>query len=197
MENGEAKKKWNKIYAASDLSENISAIQATEVLCQHIELLPDSGTALDLACGLGGNAILLAQHGLSTYAWDISQQAIDALKTYCSKNSISLNTEARDVERQPPKANTFDVICVSYYLERDLVSNLIAALKPKGLLFYQTFVHESVSNSGPKNPKYRLRENELLSLFSSLHILAYQEYGRVGNIDSGLRDVAMLVAQKR
>ena len=197
MENDEAKRKWNKIYAASDLSENASAIQAAEVLCQHIDLLPEQGIALDLACGLGGNAILLAQRGLTTYAWDISQQAIDALQTYCSKNSISLYTEARDVERKPPEANTFDVICVSYYLERDLVSNLIAALKPRGLLFYQTFVHESVSRSGPKNPKYRLQENELLTLFSPLHILVYQEYGRVGNFNNGLRDAAMLVAQKR
>ena len=197
MENDEAKKKWNKIYAASDLSGNASAIQATEVLCQHIDLLPEKGIALDLACGLGGNAILLAQRGLTTYAWDISQQAIDVLQAYCSKNSISLCTEVRDIERKPPKVNAFDVICVSYYLERELVSNLIAALKPRGLLFYQTFVHESVSSNGPKNPKYRLQENELLTLFSSLHILVYQEYGRVGNINSGLRDVAMLVAQKR
>jgi hypothetical protein len=50
---------------------------------------------------------------------------------------------------------------------------------------------------GPSNPNYRLSENELLKLFSPLHILHYQEYGQVGNTELGLRDMACLVAQKR
>ncbi len=189
--------KWDKIYASQKLSDANLAIKPADVLYHHACLLPKTGVALDLACGLGGNAVYLAQHGLHTHAWDISQQAIDYLQSYSNENSLSINTEARDVEQHPPDADSFDVICVSYYLQRELVSKIVAALKPNGLLFYQTFVHECVSDTGPKNPKYRLHANELLTLFSPLHVLAYQEYGCVGDVDQGLRDVAMLVAQKR
>ena len=196
MKDVEAEKKWDKVYVTQD-SSDVNLINPAEVLLQHTSLLPETGTALDLACGLGANAIYLAKHGLTTHAWDISTQAIDKLQTYCSENDITVIAEARDVEERPPEEESFDVICVSYYLERSIISNIIAALKPKGILFYQTFVKESVTDTGPKNPAYRLQENELLTLFSSLHILAYQDYGRVGNLNTGLRNIAMLVAQKR
>jgi tellurite methyltransferase len=42
--------------------------------------LPDDGRALDLACGLGGNSILLAQQGLKVDAWDIADVPVAALQ---------------------------------------------------------------------------------------------------------------------
>ena len=190
-----AEDKWNKIYSAAEA--NIVKPQPTDVLENHACLLPEKGIALDLAAGLGGNAIFLAERGLNSHAWDISLQATNRLQRYCDENSLSLFIETRDVEQQPPSANTFDVICVSYYLERSLTQHIISALKPNGLLFYQTFIQDSVSDAGPRNSKYRLQANELLIMFSSLHILVYQEYGRVGEHKMGLRDTAQLVAQKR
>ncbi len=192
-----AANKWDKIYASEDSSDCLHQSKAANVLFDHSDLLPNSGVALDLACGLAGNAIYLAKCGLKVHAWDISATAINKVNTYCFKNNVSIATEVRDIEQNPPVKNSFDVICVSYYLERALVSDIIAALKPNGLLFYQTFIAEKVSDVGPSNPQYRLQPNELLTLFSSLHILAYMEYGKVGNVEKGLRDVAALVAQKR
>lgn len=193
----DVEKKWNNIYSTQDQTKSQLEIKAANVLQEHAFLLPKSGLALDLACGLGANAIFLANHGLDCHAWDISQTAIEKLQAYCSKNKISIKTEVRDIEQQPPAANSFDVISVSYYLERAIVKDIIAALKPSGLLFYQTFISEKVSATGPSNPQYRLQPNELLALFSPLHVLAFQEHGTVGNVKKGLRDVATLVAQKR
>lgn len=190
-----AEDKWNKIYSAAEA--NMVKPQPSDVLQNHACLLPEKGIALDLAAGLGGNAIFLAERGLNSHAWDISLQATNRLQGYCDENSLSLFIETRDVEQQPPSANTFDVICVSYYLERSLTQNIISALKPNGLLFYQTYIQDSVSDAGPRSSKYRLQANELLIMFSSLHILVYQEYGRVGDHKTGLRNTAQLVAQKR
>ena len=187
------KQKWNHIYAA----EESALMQPAYVLAEYAHLLPTTGCALDLACGLGSNAIFLAQHGLHAHAWDISEQAINKLARVCESNVIHVHAMVRDVQEHPPEANSFDVICVSYFLERDITTNIISALKPKGLLFYQTFVHEKVSQQGPNNPKYRLDENELLKLFSPLHVLIYQEQGCVGSTEQGIRDIAVLVAQKR
>lgn len=201
MPDEDAGKKWNKIYAKKTLLEHVE-VNAADVLQNHTALLPATGIALDLACGLGGNAIYLANQGLETHAWDISQAAIDQLHNYCQShdkdnNVTSIMTDVRDVELCPPGENSFDVICVSYYLYRKLTKEIIAALKPNGLLFYQTFIEEKVSDLGPKNPEYRLQPNELLTLFAPLHVLAYQEYGVVGDVKKGRRDVATLVAQKR
>ena len=102
-----------------------------------------------------------------------------------------------DVNESPPSSNMFDVICVSFYLERAITTQIMEALKPQGLLFYQTFTHERVSDQGPSNPSYRLKPNELLELFAPLHVLSYQELGLVGNVERGVRDVAWLVGQRR
>jgi len=197
MPNKSEEEKWNKIYATQALSDTPQAIKAARVLKEHVFLLPPSGHALDLACGYGGNAQLLAKHGLQTYAWDISEVIIEQLQLLSTQHNLNIAAEVRDVEKLPPEPNSFDVICISYYLERAICSSLIQALKPNGLLFYQTFLKEKVSDQGPSNPQYRLQENELLRLFSPLHVLAYQEYGTVGDVKQGLRDVATLVAQKR
>lgn len=168
-----------------------------EVLAQNLHLLPASGQALELACGLGGNALTLASRGLEVSAWDLSPLAIRRLREYAETSGLAnLRAEVRDVEQNPPAPESFDVIVISYYLERGLVPDLIAALKPGGLLFYQTFTRIAITPRGPSNPDFRLSDNELLRLFKSLRIRFYREENRLGDLARGIRDVAMLVAQR-
>ena len=190
-----ARKKWDDRYAG----DQVPAPRPARVLTQYSHLLPAAGTgvALDLACGLGGNALFLARRGFTVHAWDRSEQAIRRLTELASGDNPALQAAARDVVEHPPEKDCFDIICVSYFLERALTGDIIAALKPRGLLFYQTFIHEKTSECGPGNPDYRLAENELLKLFAPLHVLVYQEHGRVGDLRRGIRDIACLVAQKR
>lgn len=160
-------------------------------------LLPKAGVALDLACGLGADALLLAQHGLDVCAWDSSQVAIEKLRQFAAHRNLNINTQCRDVSAAPPPPASFDIIHVSHFLERELCASISAALRPGGLLFYQTFCAEKVDTShGPSNPDFLLQRNELLRLFESLRIVVYQELGTIGATDKGLRDRALLVAQK-
>ena len=169
---------------------------AAQVLVQNQHLLPARGLALDLACGLGGNALLLAETGLRVGAWDLSAVAIERLRnTAIASGLTNLQAEVRDVEARPPTIASFDVIVVSNFLERRLVVALIAALKPGGLLFYQTFTRIAVTERGPPNPLYRLADNELLGLFGDLKIRFYREENRLGDLRQGHRDVAMLVGE--
>jgi hypothetical protein len=73
---------------------------------------------------------------------------------------------------------------------------LAAALRPGGLLFYQTWTREAVTGRGPANPAYRLEPGELLRAFAGLRVLAYREEGRVGDVARGVRDQAWLVAMR-
>lgn len=187
----ELKQKWNDRYR--DLAH---IPEAVFVLQENTHLLPKNGVALDMACGRGGNALLLAKHGMETHAWDLSDIAIESLDNMATKQGLKIHTAVRDVEKYPPDRGQFDVIVVSYFLERGIVKDLFEALKPGGLLFYQTFAREKVSERGPGNPDYRLAKNELLDLFSGMRVILYREEGLVGDITKGYRDEAMLIAQK-
>lgn len=183
--------KWDERYRAA------GGAKPARVLTENLHLLPRTGQALDLACGLGANALLLARQGLETFAWDSSAVAIERLQQASAAAGVSVHAEVRDVVAQPPEPERFDVIVVVHFLERGLAPALIAALRPRGLLFYQTFTAVRVSGSGPRNPDYLLNENELFALFARLQLLVYREEGRVGDLTCGLRDEALLVGCKR
>lgn len=187
--------KWDAIYRTG--KHGNGQAQPAKVLVENQHLLPDQGKALDLATGRGANAILLAQHGLDTYAWDISETVIEQLSETARSLQLDIKTEARDVIATLPEAESFDVIVVSRFLDRQLMQHIINALNKDGLLFYQTFTKERIGDSGPSNDDYRLAKNELLQLCQGLHIVSYKEEGLLGNLDSGFRNEAMLIGQRR
>ncbi len=189
----ELEEKWNERYRCAHIEDG----QPARVLVENRHLLPSKGQALDVACGLGANALLLAGHGLQTLAWDISGVVIGKLQTYADARELPLRAECRDIESNPPPAKAFDVIVVTRYLERRLAPYLTASLRKGGLLFYQTFTRESVESSGPRNPVYRLKTNELLQLFSTLRLVVYREEGKIGDVNQGFRGEALLVAMRR
>lgn len=190
-----ARDKWNGIYSKS--LKTAAEVEPAWVLQEHQHLLPDSGNALDLASGLGGNAWLLANAGLETQAWDISDVAMNSLQQQAMRAGLPLKAETRDVVAQPPEADSLDVIVVAHYLQRSFFEALKAALRLQGLLFYQTFTQtRSEGFSGPSNPDFLLQDNELLSVFSDWKILVYREDGLAGNLTRGRRGIASAVVQK-
>ncbi len=188
-EGEELRAKWDARYGQADAA----APQAAQVLREHVHLLPAAGDALDVACGLGGNAMLLAQRGLRVSAWDLSPVAIERL---AQSGVAGVHAEVRDLIADPPAAQSYDVVVVSYFLDRGLFPRLIDALRPGGLLFYQTFIRDKVDDKGPGNPDFLLASNELLQLAGDLQILVYREEGSVGDTAQGFRNEAMLVGRK-
>jgi tellurite methyltransferase len=185
--------KWNHIYSRSDQE----CYPATQVLTENEFLLPLTGEALDLACGLGANADFLAKRGLAVTAWDISFVAIDKLKAYAVQQGLNINACQEKIAAASFIQCSFDVIVVSRFLDRTLSDAIIGALKPDGLLFYQTFTREKVSPEPPNNPGYLLTENELLTLFSPLRLIFYRENALIGNQQRGLRNEAQFIGRKR
>ncbi len=166
------------------------------VLCEFDYLLPAAGHALDLACGRGGSAIAMAMRGLDVYAWDISNVAIDWLRIHANTCDLGIQARVRDVLAQPPPPRSFDVIVVSHFLDRPLCSAISAALRPGGLLFYQTFAVDAVSSRGPSKPEFRLAPAELLRLFPGLKPIVFSDLGQVGDTGKGPRDISWLVAER-
>ncbi len=185
--------KWDRIYSGASETEP----EPAQVLTENAHLLPREGDALDLACGLGGNALFLARRGFTVKAWDISKVAVGRLASLAEKSGLPLEAEARDVETGPFPREAFDVVVVSRFLARRLAQPILGSLRPGGLLFYQTYVREKLAPAGPSNPDYLLQENELLALFRGLRVLVYREEGRIGDLGAGRRDEAFFVGCKR
>ena len=188
------KRKWDNIYKRRCQAEQ--APTAARVLTEYAHLLPAHGIALDLACGLGGNTFFLSKQGLSVDAWDISEIATDHINQQTAAYPNKITTTTIDVSSADIPINHYDVITISRFLDRTITANIIAALKPNGLLFYQTFTLDKVSSDGPSNPSFLLKKNELLQLFSNLSLIVYQEEGALGDVQKGFRNEAMLIAQK-
>lgn len=188
----ETKQKWDKIHAKADACVKPAACH---VLTDNTHLLPKEGVALDIACGLGGNALLLAEYGFNAIAVDISSVAIEQIK---SRQHPLIDARCESVEACGLAPASFNVIVVSNYLDRTICDAISDALMPGGLLFYQTFVQDKANAEvGPRNPDYLLKENELLELFASLKVLVYSDLGRQGNTEAGFRNQSCLVAQRR
>lgn len=167
-----------------------------QVLLRNQHLLPSSGKALDLACGRGASALLLARSGLETHAWDFSGVALERLEEQAREEGVRVIAQTRDVVAHPPEADSFDLILVSFFLERRIVPQLIQALRAGGRIFYQTFVQDVYLDRGPTSPDWRLERNELLHLFRELQIHYYREDGVVSAAASEVSDLAMLVASR-
>ena len=78
---------------------------------------------------------------------------------------------------------------------------LVEGLNVGGLLFFQTFSQNKLSDSGPGNPEYLLQPQELLSEFAELDLRYYKDDDRAG-VDSpdgsGVdRDRVYYVGQKK
>ncbi|SEO52243.1 Methyltransferase domain [Aquisalimonas asiatica] len=184
--------KWDARYRAASPSD----ARAAQVLADNLHLLPTHGRGLDLAAGLGGNAYVLARQGIATEAWDLSSVGSRLIDSHARASGLPVTPHVRDVIAEPPAPESFDVIVVSAFLHRPLCGAIAAALRPGGLLFYQTYCQTRVSTGGPSNPDFLLADGELLQLFSDLKPIVYREEGTLGTPFIGFRDRAMLVAQR-
>ncbi|MCH9674546.1 MAG: methyltransferase domain-containing protein [Gammaproteobacteria bacterium] len=153
---------------------------------------PD-GKALDIACGLGRNARFLASNGYRVVGSDISSIALDKAKVLADEQGLDVAWHALDLDREPLPAGPFDVIVVCRFLDRRLIPQIKELLAPTGRVIYEQHVVTTQPAGGPKSPRFRLQSNELLRLFSDLHIVHYNE-GRVTDPDGSEMALAQLVA---
>ena len=152
-------------------------MEPTRWMVDHQHLLPRAGTALDVACGRGRNAIWLAQRGLETLAVDRDPAALADLRAETDRLGVRVTTEAIDLESAglPVQPAAFDVIVVVHYLHRPLLPVLTDALRPGGILVYETFTAAQAARGKPTNPAFLLQPFELRELIGPLEILAERE----------------------
>jgi SAM-dependent methyltransferase len=180
-------------WPAADNSAMASALVPTPWLVAHQALLPGRGEALDVACGRGRNALWLAERGLDVHAVDRDAEAIDAVRREANARHLPIVAGVCDLEAPGVSLGRarYDVIVVVHYLHRPLRPALIEALRPGGLLIYETFTRDQALRGKPMNPDFLLEKGELRRLVAPLTVLDYRE----GEFEG--RDVASVVARGR
>lgn len=154
------------------------------------------GRALDIACGVGRHAIYLAKSGWKVTAVDTSLVGIEILRERARTAGATVDARVADLEKGEfqIEPNTFDLICVFYYLQRDLFPAIRAGLKPGGTIVAAIHLNDGKADAKPRNPDFLLEPNELKELFADWEITYYRE----SESDEGghHHDTAFLIAKK-
>lgn len=148
-------------------------------------LIPLSGTVLDIACGSGRHLRWFAERGHRVTGVDRDEAALAS----AAAHGIAI---AADIENGPwPLAGqTFDAVVVTNYLWRPLWPQILASVKPGGVLLYETFAHGQASVGRPSRPEFLLQPGELLRVCADWHTVAYEH----GVLSGPTRFVQRIVA---
>ena len=178
--------------AKHSLAANDAAEAPAGILIELGPLLP-VGAALDLACGRGRNALFLAGHGRHVTAVDWSGAALGILEERAKALKIPVRRIQRmDEAKQATRAgidllqtdleavalpeNRYSVIVSVRYLQRSLFPQICQALRPGGMLLFETYTKAQLDFSGgPRDPAHLLNNGELRRAFPELEVVFYRE----------------------
>lgn len=134
--------------------------------------LAGGASVLDVACGAGRHARLLAARGCKVTAVDRDRAAPE----WASESNVDFFQADLEGAAWPFADRQFDSIIVTNYLHRPLFATLKSALAPGGLLIYETFAAGNAAFGRPTNPDYLLRPRELLEVFGTdMRVLAFED----------------------
>lgn len=135
-------------------------------------LIAPGGACLDLACGGGRHAQLLAGRGHPVTAVDRDADAIAALRTVPGVEAIAADLEDGP---WPLPGRRFAAVVVANYLHRPLFPAILDAVAADGILIYETFAAGNERFGRPRNPDFLLRPGELLDIARGrLTVVAYE-----------------------
>jgi len=168
------RQRWDAKYARQSVSDTLSA---DPWLCEILTDVPP-GRALELACGLGHNAIWLATAGWQVDAVDVSPIGLELARQLAVDHSANVHWILGDLDSFVPAAACYDLIIVFRFLEREkLPERICRSLVTGGRLIYETFGPGQMDRSDNhlKNPDFVLATGELPGLFPSLQTIHYEE----------------------
>src|SRR5690606_38624528 len=129
----------------------------SQLLQDFVHLLPKDGVVLDAAAGVGVNALFAAQRVMNVVALDISEVGLRLLRQKAAELGVVVETAVFDLTTPYFPPGCVDVLLNFRFLERAAFPAYRQALRPGGLLFFETFVHTAADDT----PAYLLEPGEL------------------------------------
>ena len=183
------RERWNRRYSERYAERRISWKPSSWLIEIQEKLEPPhaGARALDLACGIGRNSLWLAERGWSVDAWDLSDVALEILtRELCEREKRGaasiVQTRQVDLDRVEIPSSIYDLILNVQFLDRCLWPALASALRPGGLLVFETFVALRGGRESEVSPRHLLQPGELREAFETLglEIVAYDETNERG-----------------
>jgi len=189
------REKWDRRY---ETGERPHDGPPSQFLRRWLPYLP-RGRVLDVATGLGRNALLLAQAGYRVDAVDISPVGLQMAQARAVRHGLRVRWIEADLDTWRPGAGRYAVVVVAFYLNRKLFPRLMAAVKPGGVMVVETHLHR---DGPPPRSRYRLRPGDLRRWFAKWEILELEE-GTFGDATwapprarKGVAQLGRIVAQR-
>ena len=182
------REKWNQRYRQDSYHKN----NPVTLVEQWLPGLP-LGRALDVACGAGRNALLLAQAGYRVDAIDISREGLKLARREAVNRGLTINWIEHDLDRPYLFDTGYDVILVMWYVKLDLISRLCDCLAPGGYLLCEEHLLTDQQVIGPTGRDYRVAPGELRGAISGVDILFYEEGIKTISGDERVASARMVV----
>ena len=141
---------------------------------RHLDSLPAGGRVLDLACGGGRHARVLAAQGHPVLAVDRDAVALATLADCPGVRTLAADLEGGE---WPLAGQLFAGVIVTNYLWRPRLPDVCALLARGGVLIYETFMVGNEAYGKPSNPDFLLRSQELRAVAAAawLREIAFEE----------------------
>lgn len=183
--------KWNRRYAAGAYAGRTEASALLQVWVGAVQ----AGTALDVACGAGRNALYLAERGFEVNGVDISAAALSRARSSARRRGVRLNLIEHDLDTPLTLDAAYQLILVVRYVNLPLMAQLTDHLAPGGFLISEQHLVSEAEVIGPENPAYRVAPGQLAAAAQGLETLFLNE-GLVTEPDGRLAALAQLVARR-
>jgi SAM-dependent methyltransferase len=106
-----ARERWNRRWGGEERVH--ASTDPSRFLVAEVAGLPP-GTALDLACGAGRNAVWLAERGWRVTAVDFSEVALRMARSLAAQRRVDVDWTEADVAAWMPPPRAYDLVCVFY-----------------------------------------------------------------------------------
>ncbi len=166
------REKWNARYAATDLVWSAGPNEAFAAIARKLR----PGTALDVACGEGRNALWLAEQGWAVTAVDISDVGIDKARAIGKRRGVEVDWVCADICTWQP-SRPFDLVA-SVFLHTDRAARdiwlprIIAAVAPGGTFVFIGHDRSNIAQGigGPRDPELLMTPGEVLDYLAGFDV---------------------------
>ncbi len=127
--------------------------------------------ALELACGLGRDALWLAAQGYTVDALDISLTALRRARAEMLRQGLRVNFLLADLDHIPLAPYPYDLVYVYRFLDRRLFPAIRDFVRPGGVVIYETLNVRRLEESPETSPDFLLGLDELPTYFPGWEVL--------------------------
>ncbi len=148
------------------------------LLTQYAPPPPPKARALELACGLGRDALWLAERGYTVDALDISFNALRQARAEMLRRGVrNVNFIQADLDEFTLPFYAYDLVLVFRFLDRRLFPEIRRRVRPGGLVIYETR-NVRHAQEHPEAPRAHMLEvGELPRHFAGWEVLLARDEG--------------------